>query len=845
MLNRTILTILIYIAGLAAGPYGELYHTPVKYYKTRDTFEVKVLYSGLNSEISRMTLMMRQLGYLSFTEIPMSFESIEWVASVAPSELAGGGVEYFILAETINGGAISYPANSPLEKPLFVEDLSPKKTASALQPALDLSSGDVGNELLILSPEPGVTVEIGKLVIAISLFNVPDADLSTTRILVDKQDLTKLAEITPELITMTPPLKLIPAGTHTITVQMANQFGAVFKPLQWSFNIVEELNEATQIFGSNGKVTLEYRNETVQNIQTEVYRSKVRFDGEVSDVKFGVNVNWVSNDDPSYQPRSIYSLFVDSDYLNLSLGDFNPMFSKLGLWGNRVRGYNIHLKLGFFNLQFIRGQLLRPVTGLVTYTDSTSTYEMRNYTYGQNVIGIKPAIGSGERAQFYFSFIQSRDDTTSLYTSKIIPEFDPLVHTLNRLGSSPQDNLVFGVGNSLNLDGHRFYWEQELSFSITNRDISIGTMDSLTVGDTTLVFSEVMKAIGLKLTADQLSALLIINENTSLPIPAELDENYELRISPLRFGKYPSLAYTTSLQLNYYNNYITVDYRRIAPEYASLANPGLTNDQKIVDLSDRIRLFSNKLFVNLKYSSQRDNLLEGVKEYTTDSKNTSIGLSLMPGGDLPFANISLRVYTSLNNATVVDTFRSAIMDDEGNLINYITYSDPRTDNRTVLQMFTLSQPVTFVGRRTDANLNVMVSRREDLIPNRPPGYINNDIYMLIWNVAFVTKWKPTQRFTASYSASNNETGQSSRYLYNIYSLKAVQKLFKNDLELMANLKYTTAWGTTDYVQYSANSEVKYQRGGNQFYFTLLFNKIYLVDSRSGNLKFVGRYVYSF
>ncbi len=655
------------VSTFAQSNIGEIFHSPPSAYRSGDDLDLKLVYYGDAAVLSQIFLMYRAVGGKAFAQAPFQKEHIEWQLSLSGNELPRGGLEYFILAETNYGGAISFPKDNPELNPIYLEDLAPAEAEFSSLEA-DLSRGTADADLLILSPEPGSTVADGELVIAVSLFNVPDADLSTIRLFLDNQDITSYATISQDIISVVPPEKMLANGTHTLTLQVASQFGTIFKPLSWSFTQSSFVKEEKNIFGRRGRFSLEYRNEKQQSVRNNLLRAQLRYEGSVSDVNYGLYTNWVSNDDPRYQPRSVYNLFIESNYLELYLGDFNPNISRLGLWGNRVRGTDINLKLGLVNFHFVRGQLLRPVTGKISYNDSTMHYQHRTYTYGRNVIALRPSIGRGHTFQAWLSLIQSRDDTSSLHVSKIIPDFDMNIHTLERLGNKPVDNLVLALGNEIHLDGRRLSWSQELAFSLTNRNIAPGVRDSIALGETVISLSETLDSLGVPFNPSDISFLFIFNENTVLPLPASITEDLGLEIQPLKIGKYPTLAYVTNLSLNYYQNYITMELRRIAPEFVALANPGNPADTKIFDISDRIRLFRNTFFINLQYRTQRDHLIEGTKEFTTRSSNMSVALSLMPGQELPTANVAFRSYLSENSASRVDTIVSLYTDENNQLL---------------------------------------------------------------------------------------------------------------------------------------------------------------------------------
>jgi len=831
---------LVISQGKAQTGEGELFHSPPVNYRAGDNLELKAVYSGNAAALSQITLFFRAKGGNAYAQTQFRQINVEWQATLSGNELPRGGIEYFILAETVYGGAISFPPERPESEPVFLTDITPEERQEE-DMALDLSRGTAAADLLILSPEPGSTIAEGELVIAVSLFNVPDADLSAIRLFLDNEDITRYATISPDIISVVPPANSVSNGTHTLTLQLANQFGTIFKPLSWTFTKASFVREERQIFGRRGRFSLEYRNEKLQSVRNDLLRAQLRYEGSVSDLRYGLYANWVSNDNPRYQPRSIYNLFIESNYLELILGDFNPNFSRLGLWGNRVRGADINLKLGLFNLHFIRGQLLRPVSGNVSFTDSTGQYVHRTYTYGRNVLGLRPSIGRGQTFQAWISLIQSRDDTTSLHVSKIIPQYDERIHSLERLGNKPVDNLIFTVGNELHLDGRRLSWSQELAMSLTNRNILPGVGDSIALGETVISLSETLDSLGVPFNLEDISFLFIFNENTVLPLPAKITDDLSLEFEPLKLGKYPSLAYVSNLSLNYYQNYVTMELRRIAPEFVALANPGNPSDTKIFDISDRIRLFHNTFFINLQYRSQRDHLIEGTKEFTTRSSNMSVAMSLMPGNELPNVNLAFRSYLSENNASRVDTIISIYTDENDQLRELRIYRDPRLSSRNIFQIYSLAQPITIAGLKNNLNFSLMLTERIDEILQRPPNFINSNLTIKLWSASWTSLWQPQTQWTLSYTSSQSTSSGNQRYFYSVYGLKLAQKLFSEALIWNSSLQYTDAWGSAVYQQSSIQSELRYNAGRHQFSLNGLYQFLQQERKQTHNLRISGRY----
>ncbi|MCK5519845.1 MAG: hypothetical protein KAI81_01925, partial [Candidatus Marinimicrobia bacterium] len=806
---------------LSAGPY-ELIHSPVISYSLQFPLYIEAIFSGDHQQIDKAVLLGRSEGSSMFREYPMIFDGVIWGCSVNEEDLTDKGFEYLIVFHLLSGGIVSFPELNPFTKPQDVifrglsENELPEEEISENQQAGTLESG-----VMILSPEPGAQISAKDIVITLSLFNAPDADLNTVKIFLDGRDLTSFAIITPEVITLTPLTGGLESGIHIVELQLSNHFGAAFKPLQWSFELVAQVRQSEDIFKASGRAALEYRNEMQKGVRNNLSRAKINFSGSAAVVDYGMNVNWVSNESAEFQPRNLYGVYINSEYVDLELGDIYPLFTRTALWGSRIRGVYTNIKVKYINLQFVKGQSLRKVYGDWAYQDSIQNWDIEKYVFARNVIGIKPSFGSSERLNIYVSFLQTRDDTSSIFPPSFIPDYDPLNHSYELKGIKPKDNLVAGFGHSLILDSRKFSWTTDFSISLSNSNIEDGFADTISFGETTFALSDLT---GSAFSTSTIAPLFIINENMGIPIPMGIDENYNVQINLKELGAYPTLAYMSILQLDYYGHYINMNVKRVAPEYKALAHNGLMGDNKQTEISDRIRLLSNKMFLNLKYSTQRDNLIEGIKQYTTSGKTNSIGLNLMPGAGFPSMNINMRVFTRSNNASRVDTLVQ--QSSEVTSLNSLLYSynDPRVNSQNSSQMINISQPARFFGMKNTINISYMLSKRQDLVPNRPPGYNDISMDMESLTLTAISHVKKNLIQTLSHNRTRNSTS-SMQYNYNISTYKLDTRFFDNKVRNSLNLKYTRAFGMVNFSQYTARSDLSIILFGNNLQFSYLFNKI--------------------
>jgi hypothetical protein len=335
--------------------------------------------------------------------------------------------------------------------------------------------------------------------------------------------------------------------------------------------------------------------------------------------------------------------------------------------GKRVRGASANLFLKFFNIDFAYGQTMRSVEGLAlrdtTFKDSTAlqsrpvntlqksgfTYSLfQAGTYTRNFFAIRPSFGSGENFQFGLTYMNSKDDISSI-----------------RYGLTPQQNLVAGTDMVIAFDDQRFRLEGQAELSLTNTDITNGTFKQadydLMAGknDATLTASEKAdrqkSADDLKKIADAASTFMTINQ-------------YLFPLNPVGTGL-PGVAYEGLLTMNYFNNFIRAQVYQRGSAYQSFGNEFLQADIQGLALSDRIRMLQNRVLLSLSYEQRKDNTAQ-TKIATTTYGNINGSLTVFPSNDLPSFTVGYGVLTRKSDAKLTDPLQQLFAaDDQTNRIS--------------------------------------------------------------------------------------------------------------------------------------------------------------------------------
>ena len=149
--------------------------------------------------------------------------------------------------------------------------------------------------------------------------------------------------------------------------------------------------------------------------------------------------------------------------------------------------------------------------------------------------------------------------------------------------------------------------------------------------------------------------IFIINENMTPLVPIDLNASFLTGIINM-----PSSAFRFSLNGNYTNNKVLVEYRQIGPEFTSLGNPFLRNNTRQFTISDRIGFLENKLFLNIGFKHLDNKILST----TVNPLNTNtffLNLNFIPGPEMPSLAISLQSIGKNNEKTKLDSVGSSIV----------------------------------------------------------------------------------------------------------------------------------------------------------------------------------------
>ncbi len=656
-----------------------------------------------NTGIDRVICAYRSFGESEYREQEMLLAGRVATLTLPVETVTPPYIEYYVKVELEDGTTETFPLQSPELNPekIVVKQLNPK----------DL-------EIRMLSPEQGETVALEEFVMAVSLFYASDAvDRKATRLYLDGVDVSRDAILSEDVILYSPrnfprPLAL---GAHFIRVELHDTTGKPYHSTERSFNLstasaIAEQKARLQL-GINGQ--LEYRNENIGATDTSItyLRGGLRSSGSYGFLNFGAMMHLDNQDKPHRQPQNRYLFSLETSFLRLQYGDAYPKFPSLIVSGKRIRGLTANLALGFFNVDISYGETKRIIEGEVLRDTAfaradTSAVEARPKTtrfktfrgdsviysifspgtHKQNIIAVRPSFGSGENFQLGFTYMKAKDDVSSI-----------------EYGTLPSENLVVGTDLLIAFDDQRVKFETQASFSLENKNVAPGNFTRkdyegiVGLNDTTLTPEQREKK---KKEADDLERTGKLAEKF-ITVNANLFPGVE----GLGSDPTPAISMEGALTLNYFNNYILATFFRRGAGYKSFGNEFVQTDVQGFSVSDRMRLFTNRLLISLSYEKRSDNTAD-TKPATTTFSILNSSVSVNPGLGWP-------------TITVGYGFNTRISDLEGTRYDLkisrdttLTQKKKSADDATTRLFFGASYDFT-LGAKHSLSLSVNSSDRKD------------------------------------------------------------------------------------------------------------------------------------
>ena len=676
--------------------------------------------------------------------------------------------------------------------------------------------------VLIMSPNPGEEISSNDILIAVSFYRMNGVNPGDIKLTLDGQDITSQAFIDSDIISCL--VDNLDPGEHQVTLVL----GGPVRPETWSFSVA--MKEPALEY--SGRIRSGSSVDQIGDQSLNISQVMLNMKGTAYEwLKFRTNVKLTTQENLLYQPRNVYGFsFALQDFATLNLGDSNPRISYFTMNGKRIRGLDANLKLGWFNAHFVQGEINRAVQGAsekayeyTIDTDDEGTKYLSlgrsGYTFKQNVLSGRLALGRGEKFQWGLNFMKARDDTTSVtqvlddativyspdatgyvagldsgtvYTIRDLGSIVQFQDGANWSGAGPKDNIVLGTDLGIYLDNKRILLEGELAFSLTNNNIwggplTLAAMDTL-IDDSLDNKISSFDLSGLPDPADY-THILIINSNLTPLIPIDINafgDSSTVSIDDAVLSM-PSLAYRGRAVVNYFGNYLAMEYSQVGPEFNSLANPYLVTNKREFSFSDKLKLLQNRLMITAGYKHQDDDILTTVEN--VESQNTlSLGVNALPGPGLPTVNFT---YRSIDRDNGIDEIVQ---------LTDTTFSDNRENTHTDNLMLNVSHRFELLWSHSMNGTFVMVGKK-DQFADRDETFVDPGISTRVFNITLSTRYRVPLKTTINMNTNSSELsigpGERGKQDFLTGSLDAEYSFLDNKISARGGLNFAQGTGLVD------------------------------------------------
>lgn len=786
-----------------------------------------------NNNVQSALIFYRYDGDFAYQQQEVDFSNGNFIATIEIQNQNVERLEYYFELITYSGERLTFPAEEPQNEPAQVQIVEPQKDELPPFNLIDYT---------ILSPQEGMGIDQSDILFSIAFF-YEEADLPDGKIhlYVDDIDVTSQADTSAYYYSFVP--DNLRRGPHKakLTFKTGTQEYLI---TQWQFFVIPAGEDIAQSgFASaimpSGSAELSARNQVIAGDINNAYVGRTQFNGNYRKLKYSFNTYLTTQESSRLQPQNRYGIRMQySDWWSFDAGHVFPNMSRFTISGRRIHGLNtsLHLLKKNINLQFLYGSLDRKITNLyekissevITSSDNTPidttyslSYEGRG-NFQRNIVGGRLGFGNENKFQIGLQMLKIKDDTTSLQnirsyldvgtsgsplttelSSEDIQKLQQNPELLNVQGGyiKPKDNLIVGSDIKMNLFKEKVHFEAEAVFSALNDNIYNGVLTPERAEELGLDLSENEASL-----LDQFSWLIIINENMNvLPFKIKEDENGDLQTEAFL----PTSLFAGSSELSMrlpYNN-VKFQYRWIGPEFNSLANSTIRKDVAGFTLSDRLNLFSNRLYLTLSMEQLEDNVT-GYKTATTHTNTYRSNLSWYPiKRKLPRISAGIRYRTRDNgvvrfNPEVPAAFENAAVQ---NLIiqngDTLTTSTPRLNN-TINLTASVTQQINFIGMVHDASINLSSLETTDEV--FAYGDVNSTAVSFNLNTRFRNSPLMTQ-LGISYNSIESGSGQSSIDIFGIYA-GGNYRMMDNKLSLNGRIAVTNNKSTSRIFEIANNTD---------------------------------------
>ncbi len=645
-------------------------------------------------------------------------------------------------------------------QPLDV-DLSEKQIESQfMKPNQLVATGTQAKGFMVLSPRPDQELVADEYLVAISM-NPSQTKINPANlmVMVDGVDRTSEATITNEVVVL--PVKTTTSGNHNIVLQRkATSDSPARSVLNWSYTTKSKTSVKTEWTEVSGRAGVELIYQNVNDDLLRIARETAAIGARRGDWKFSARTTISSEENKRLQPQHRFHGSVQYKDVTLQLGDVNPMYNELVLWGRRTRGMEMAYNGQYFGAKAIYGEQRRAVDPrqyLAYYIDESdpnnpllmADTSWTSGTYRRWMGAFRTYVQHPKYFTLGLTVMKAKDDESSI-----------------DYGTKPKDNLVAGMDFKAFADRRRVTLSAAVAMSLYNDDISDPVMDSYR----------------------QYQDLIYINQHFDPVLTDEAGDFGEALSTVLD----RSLSFRTRLGLRYFNHNIQAEVYRINKSFKSIAMPSLAQDREGVRLRDRWRLFDSALHLKGGIDVFRDNVIGG-NENTKTSMRFNLGFDIYSDPSLP--NLS---FNWQNDHISNDAEQRWIAQGDPDAPEDSLEIDDRKDYTENRYSGNLTYNRAMFGANNEFTLQVVQSMKEDKFNDLNQSDQQN------YNLSFRSSFYDLPIISTVYYSRVNQQGQDglTDIGYDAFNLRLQFNFMNNTLRPFVGPRLTHGVGTRNYSPYS-------------------------------------------
>ena len=397
-------------------------HEPVSIVKKGLSVEIDVFTDLQGQDIKSFNLYYKnndQIGY--FKESLISEDGVYYSSEIPAEFIINKDIYYYIFLET-ETDIFTLPLIEPNLNPYRINVLEQEQEINN-----EILFSNTVSHVNILTPQHNEKILSNDLVISVSYYEHDDIDINSMNILLDDIDFTDNANIKENYLILVPSKKLQP-GIHNLKLSFANNVGVYFKPIIWSFTIIEE--EKKEYFTYSGKVWSDYTDNNIDGYTASYNTSNMNFSIKTEWMDFDFRGRQNSLENSLEQSKNRYSFIMKNNFIDINYGDFYPQFDPITLNGNRVRGLGLNFNTKFFQINLIKGKLNRAIQGSVdnalelSYSQEYDidneqdynqlTIDRNGYTFQNDLTALRFSLGNKDKINWGLNLVKVKDNIESI-----------------------------------------------------------------------------------------------------------------------------------------------------------------------------------------------------------------------------------------------------------------------------------------------------------------------------------------------------------------------------------------------------------------------------------------------